>query len=221
MPFKSKAQQRWMFANHPEMAKRWADHTPDIKKLPEHAEKSGAITMQELAVKTAAADPALSNALGLGGAGALLGAGIGGISGLFSPDDDDDDADIMSRIGSGLGGAVRGGIYGGVGGAALGGLGTEAMRALPSMQFATNRQARVDKATHPQTYVDSVNNWFADKFDAGKEMLYNNKSRLGQHESVRADLNTRQSPLRHVYDNPFSRQGGTYLDALSKQFGVK
>jgi hypothetical protein len=35
MPFKSKAQQKWMFANHPEMAKRWADHTPDIKELPE------------------------------------------------------------------------------------------------------------------------------------------------------------------------------------------
>ena len=127
----------------------------------------------------------------------------------------------MSRIGSGLSGAVRGGIYGGVGGAAIGGLGTETMRVLPSMQFAANRQARVDKATHPQTYLDPINNWFADKLDAGKEMLYNNQSRLGQHESVRADLNTRQSPLRHVYDNPFSRQGGTYLDALSKQFGVK
>jgi len=35
MPFKSKSQQRWMFANDPEMAKRWADHTPNIKKLPE------------------------------------------------------------------------------------------------------------------------------------------------------------------------------------------
>lgn len=34
MPFKSKAQQRWMFANHPEMAHRWAHETPDIKKLP-------------------------------------------------------------------------------------------------------------------------------------------------------------------------------------------
>jgi hypothetical protein len=35
MPFKSKAQQKWMFANHPDMAKRWAEHTPDIKELPE------------------------------------------------------------------------------------------------------------------------------------------------------------------------------------------
>lgn len=35
MPFKSKKQMRWMFANDPEMAKRWAKHTEDIKALPE------------------------------------------------------------------------------------------------------------------------------------------------------------------------------------------
>lgn len=35
MPFKSKAQQRFMFAKHPKMAKRWAHETPDIKALPE------------------------------------------------------------------------------------------------------------------------------------------------------------------------------------------
>lgn len=35
MPFKSKAQQRFMFAKDPEMAKRWAKETPNIKKLPE------------------------------------------------------------------------------------------------------------------------------------------------------------------------------------------
>ncbi|RLI87994.1 MAG: hypothetical protein DRP01_00140 [Archaeoglobales archaeon] len=35
MPFESKAQQRWMFAKHPAMAKEWAAHTPGIKKLPE------------------------------------------------------------------------------------------------------------------------------------------------------------------------------------------
>ncbi len=40
MPFKSKKQMKWMFANHPEMAKRWADHTPSISKLPEKKEKS-------------------------------------------------------------------------------------------------------------------------------------------------------------------------------------
>lgn len=39
MPFKSKAQQRWMFWKHPQMAKRWAHHTPSIKKLPEKVNK--------------------------------------------------------------------------------------------------------------------------------------------------------------------------------------
>ncbi len=39
MPFKSKAQQRWMFSQKPEMAKEWADHTPDFKKLPERVEE--------------------------------------------------------------------------------------------------------------------------------------------------------------------------------------
>lgn len=36
MPFKSEAQRKWMFANHPEMAKEWAAHTPKGKKLPKH-----------------------------------------------------------------------------------------------------------------------------------------------------------------------------------------
>lgn len=39
MPLKSKSQQRWMFAEHPEMAKKWADETPDIKNLPEKVSK--------------------------------------------------------------------------------------------------------------------------------------------------------------------------------------
>lgn len=34
MPFRSEAQRRWMFANDPKMAKRWAKETPK-KKLPE------------------------------------------------------------------------------------------------------------------------------------------------------------------------------------------
>lgn len=34
MPFKSKQQAKWMFANKPEMAKKWAKETPDISKLP-------------------------------------------------------------------------------------------------------------------------------------------------------------------------------------------
>lgn len=34
MPFQSKAQQRFMFSQHPEIAKRWAAETPDMKHLP-------------------------------------------------------------------------------------------------------------------------------------------------------------------------------------------
>jgi len=35
MPFKSKAQQRYLFANNPKVAKEFADKTKNIKKLPE------------------------------------------------------------------------------------------------------------------------------------------------------------------------------------------
>jgi len=37
MPFKSKKQAKWMFANKPKMAKKWAEHTKSIKKLPNKA----------------------------------------------------------------------------------------------------------------------------------------------------------------------------------------
>jgi len=37
MPMRSEAQRRWMWANNPEMAKRWEKETPKGKKLPEHA----------------------------------------------------------------------------------------------------------------------------------------------------------------------------------------
>lgn len=38
MPFKSKAQQRYLFARHPEVAEEFAEHTPkkSYKRLPEH-----------------------------------------------------------------------------------------------------------------------------------------------------------------------------------------
>lgn len=34
MPFQSKAQMRFLYAKHPEIAKRWADETPSVEKLP-------------------------------------------------------------------------------------------------------------------------------------------------------------------------------------------
>lgn len=38
-PFKSKSQERWMFAKKPKMAKEWAAETPSIKALPEKVKK--------------------------------------------------------------------------------------------------------------------------------------------------------------------------------------
>lgn len=39
MPFKSKAQARFMFAKKPELAKEFASKTKSIKKLPNHVKK--------------------------------------------------------------------------------------------------------------------------------------------------------------------------------------
>jgi len=39
MPFKSKSQLRYMFANHPEMAKEFMHKTMSIKSLPEKLKK--------------------------------------------------------------------------------------------------------------------------------------------------------------------------------------
>ena len=35
-PFRSRSQARYMFSQHPEIAKEFADATPNIKKLPEY-----------------------------------------------------------------------------------------------------------------------------------------------------------------------------------------
>ena len=40
MPFRSKAQRRWMYANEPAMAKRWESETPKGKSLPEKVKAS-------------------------------------------------------------------------------------------------------------------------------------------------------------------------------------
>lgn len=39
MPFLSKKQMAWMFANHPKMARKWAKHTSNIKRLLKRARK--------------------------------------------------------------------------------------------------------------------------------------------------------------------------------------
>lgn len=40
MPFKSKAQAKYMFAKHPKLAKEFASKTKSIKSLPNRAKKS-------------------------------------------------------------------------------------------------------------------------------------------------------------------------------------
>lgn len=40
MPFRSEAQRRYLFSQHPEVAREFADATPKGKKLPEHVKKS-------------------------------------------------------------------------------------------------------------------------------------------------------------------------------------
>lgn len=39
MPFKSKAQQGFMFSKHPEIAKKWAAETNNFKSLPKKVSK--------------------------------------------------------------------------------------------------------------------------------------------------------------------------------------
>jgi len=39
MPFKSKAQQGFMYAQHPKIAARWAKETPNMKDLPKKVKK--------------------------------------------------------------------------------------------------------------------------------------------------------------------------------------
>ena len=41
MPFKSKAQQRYLFSRNPDVAGEFASKTPNIKKLPERVHPKG------------------------------------------------------------------------------------------------------------------------------------------------------------------------------------
>ena len=40
MPFKSTSQRKFMYSQHPEMAKEWEDKTPKGKKLPTKVKKT-------------------------------------------------------------------------------------------------------------------------------------------------------------------------------------
>lgn len=41
MPFKSKQQEKWMWAKHPQMARQWEAHTPNREDLPNKVKKKG------------------------------------------------------------------------------------------------------------------------------------------------------------------------------------
>ena len=40
MPFKSKAQRRYLYSQHPEIANRWQKEMPQKKKLPERVKET-------------------------------------------------------------------------------------------------------------------------------------------------------------------------------------
>ena len=42
MPFKSTSQRKFMYSQHPEMAKEWEDKTPKSKKLPTKVKQTNA-----------------------------------------------------------------------------------------------------------------------------------------------------------------------------------
>lgn len=48
MPFKSKAQQRYMFKNEPKIALKWAKHTPDMENLPQHVQETADVLKERV-----------------------------------------------------------------------------------------------------------------------------------------------------------------------------
>lgn len=42
MPFRSEAQRRYLWAKHPEIAKKWAHEFPGKRKLPKHKKRKTA-----------------------------------------------------------------------------------------------------------------------------------------------------------------------------------
>ena len=85
MPFESKSQQRWMYANKPEMAKKWSDHTPDHKSLPEKSKKkkkrkekqAAFVALQKMSAAPPAGAPGLGNRPKRTGGAPPSGLGIG------------------------------------------------------------------------------------------------------------------------------------------------
>ena len=95
MPFVSQDQRGWMYANKPEMAKRWEKHTPKGKKLPKKVDKKAflkgfcqkcaAYKIDPVVLMEKSGNEALGPALAMGGLGAALGGGLTALSKLTGP----------------------------------------------------------------------------------------------------------------------------------------
>ena len=105
MPMRSQRQRRWMWATHPEMAKRWEEHTPKGTKLPERVSPK---TAYALGTAAALAAFGVKEAGWLGSAASRLGGFVG--KGLQWG------GKALGFLPSGVGNAV-GAVVGGAGGA--------------------------------------------------------------------------------------------------------
>jgi hypothetical protein len=170
-------------------------------------------------IKQAALDPALANALGLGGLGAAAGGAIGSLSGLVAPGhseevigEDEQGRKIIRKVRKnrlleglkqGLGGAAALGL----GGAALGGLGTEGMRFVPKIQSMIRREQIKDNPLNPLGIGERLG------LDAS-DMIWDALPREAQHGFMAQ--NTPQ-----IYDNPLSRGANTVADKVKSYLGKK
>jgi hypothetical protein len=179
-------------------------------------EKKSFVTAAELgrftafAEKRAALDPAIANALGLGGAGAVLGGGIGALSGLISPQKEDESEesnnyDYLSKAFTrGLTGAAIGGGLGGL----AGGFGTEGVRLL-APKFMQNDIDRISKQPFSLQKTKDLAEAYA------KKILYENSSRAGQHNMLKS-----HKPTEFLYSNIFSdaaNRGVNWFNAALKE----
>lgn len=121
MPWKSEAQRKFMYARHPEIAKRFQEHTPKGTKLPEHVGDKKKMRKHEKKAFDLGTDAAL-NCFGYKSANLLnmAATGVKRVAGMAPG--------IGTAVGAGVG-AIQGGMTGGLNGAIAGG----AAGAMPGM----------------------------------------------------------------------------------------
>lgn len=171
--------------------------------------------------KQAKLDPVQANALGLGGAGALVGGGLGALSGALRPAEDENGKSkgILRRmLGGGLSGAATGGLIGG----SVGALGTELTRPIVSGGLK-GRGAYLEHtgknlaAVQPKTWSDRLNN-MAERTNNTAEYALNELARQGYNSGSRAQQHGMNSKLMPaIYDNPFSRTANQVADYFSSK----